>query len=252
MQRPESAVFFFFPPVPQEDSMKRPAALLFLAALGVAGAAGADAVARSHDGGKAPALERTVLAGNVVVQRSASSPDVVVAVDGGARGRAADGIADRVFVLQRDGAPSGDAVSRYAGARVLFENGNLLVAPADGSPAVALLLADRAALTPAAASFLGGTPVGERWTGRGIALRSGEVRVGAAGLSAATLQRVLASCGSGTAAGGAKAAGSAPCPGGGSTDCSNSTCQPLCIEGYKACCDCTPDPTNCKCSCVRE
>jgi predicted RecA/RadA family phage recombinase len=230
--------------------MKRPA-ILFLAALGLAGAAGADAVARSHGGSDAAAPERAVLAGDVVVQRSASSPDVVVAVDGGTRGQAADGIADRVFVLQRDGAPSGDAVSSYAGARVLFEKGNVLVAPADGSPAVALFLADRAALTPAAASFLGGTPVGERWTGRGIALRSGEVRVGAAGLSAATLQRVLTSCGSGTA-GGAKAAGSAPCPGGGSTDCTNSTCQPLCIEGFKACCDCTPDPTNCKCSCVRE
>lgn len=231
--------------------MKRPA-ILFLAALGLAGAAGADAVARSHGGSDAAAPERAVLAGDVVVQRSASSPDVVVAVDGGTRGQAADGIADRVFVLQRDGAPQGNAVRRYAGARVLFEKGNVLVAPADGSPAVALFLSDREALTPAAASFLGGTPLGERWTGRGIALRSSEVRVGAAGLSAATLQRVLASCGSGTAAGGAKAAGSAPCPGGGSTDCSNSTCQPLCIEGYKACCDCTPNPANCKCSCVRE
>ncbi|HEU0078411.1 MAG TPA: hypothetical protein VFQ76_12215 [Longimicrobiaceae bacterium] len=231
----------------------RRSAILFVAALGLAGVAGADAAARSHGGGGAPLPRWEVRIGDVVVQRSAASADVVVAVDGGTRGEAADGIADRVFVLQRDGAPSGDAVLRYAGARLLFDRGNVLVAPADGSPAVGLFLAGREALSPAAASFLGETSVGDRWTGRGIALRSGEVRLDAAGLSAATMQRVLTSCGTGAATdGAAKAAGAArPCPGGGSTDCSNSTCQVLCIEGYTPCCDCTPDPTNCRCSCVR-
>ena len=230
----------------------RRSAILFLAALGLAGAAGADAAVRSHGGEDAAAPRRTVLAGDVVVQRSASSADVVVAVDGGTLGQAADGVADRVFVLQRDGAPAGDAVTRYAGARVLFDEGTVLIAPADGGPAVGLFLAGREALSPAAASFLGGTPVGERWAGRGMALRSGEVRVGAAGLSAATLQRVLTSCGTGAATdGAAKAAGAPrPCPGGGSTDCTNSTCQVLCIPGYTQCCDCS-DPNNCKCSCVR-
>lgn len=226
--------------------MRRPA-ILFLAALGLAGAAGADAVARSHDGRPAALPARMEMTGDVVVQRSAASPNVVLAVDGGTRGEAADGVADRVFVLQRDGAPLADAVLRYPGARVLYDRGSLFVAPADGSPAVGLMLAGREALSPAAASFLGQTPLGDRWTGRGMALRSGVVRVGAAGLGAAAMQRVLTSCGAG-AGGGA----SAPCPGGGSTDCSNSTCQILCIEGYKACCDCTPDPTNCKCTCVRE
>lgn len=230
--------------------MRRPA-ILFLAALGLAGAAGADAAVRSH-GGKDAAPPRAVLAGDVVVQRSATSADVVVVVDGGTRGQAADGIADRVIVLQREGAPQGSAVTRYAGARVLLDRGNVLIAPADGRPAVGLFLAGREALSPAASSFLRGAPVGDRWTGQGMSLRSGEVRVGASGLSAATLQRVLTSCGSG-AAGAAKPAGAPPgCPGGGSTDCTNSTCQPLCIEGYHACCDCTPDPTNCKCSCVRD
>ncbi|HEU4883916.1 MAG TPA: hypothetical protein VFT45_16775 [Longimicrobium sp.] len=233
--------------------MRRPA-ILFLAALGLAGAAGANAAARPHGGGGAVALAREVRTGNVVVQRSATSGDVVVAVDGGTRGQAADGIADRVFVLQREGAPSGDAVLRYAGARVLYDQGTVLVAPADGSPAVGIFLAGREALSPAAASFLGATRVGDRWTGKGISLRSGEVRVGAAGLSAATMQRVLASCGSGPAGGSAARAPGAPpgCPGGGSTDCSNSTCQPLCIQGYHACCDCSHDPNNCKCSCVRD
>ena len=233
--------------------MRRPA-ILFLAALGLAGAAGADASVRSHSGKDAKAPPRVVLAGDVVVQRSATSADVVVVVDGGTRGQAADGIADRVIVLQREGAPLGNAVTRYAGARVLVDQGNVLIAPADGSPAVGLFLRDRQALSPAASSFLGTTPVGDRWTGQGMALRGGEVRVGAAGLSAATLQRVLTSCGSGAAtSGAAKVAGAPPpCPGGGSTDCTNSTCQPLCIEGYHACCDCTPDPTNCKCSCVRD
>jgi hypothetical protein len=230
--------------------MRRPA-ILFLTALGLAGVAGADAIARPHAGEPAAPPRRTVLAGDVVVQRSATSADVVVVVDGGTRGQAADGIADRVFVLQRDGAPLGNAVSRYAGARVLFDAGTILIVPADGGPAAALFLAGRETLSPAAAAFLGGKTVGDRWTGRGMALKSGEVRVGAAGLSAGTLQRVLTSCGT-RAGGAAKTAGSAPCPGGGSTDCSNSTCQVLCIEGYKACCDCTPDPTNCKCSCVRE
>jgi hypothetical protein len=230
--------------------MRRPV-ILFLAALGLAGAAGANAATRSG-GEDAAAPRRTVLAGDVVVQRSAASADVVVAVDGGTRGQAADGIADRVFVLQRDGAPLGDAVSRYAGARVLFDQGTVLIAPADGGPAVGLFLAGREALSSAAASFLGDTRVGDRWTGRGIALRSGEVRVGAAGLSAATMQRVLTSCGTGAATdGAAKAAGAGrPCPGGGSTDCTNSTCQILCIPGYTQCCDCS-DPNNCKCSCVR-
>lgn len=232
--------------------MRMPA-IPFLVALGLAGWAGADAAARSHGGGDAAAPGGEVLTGEVVVQRAAASPDVVVAVDGGMRGEAADGIADRVFVLQRDGAPSGDAVLRYAGARVFFDEGNVLVAPADGGPAVGLFLGGREALSPAAASFLGATPVGERWMGRGIALRSGEVRVDAAGLSAATMERVLTSCGTGAATdGAAKGTGPArPCPGGGSTDCSNSTCQITCVPGYTACCDCTPDPTNCRCSCVQ-
>ena len=233
--------------------MRRPA-ILFLAALGLAGGVGADAAARSHDGANAGMSRTEVRTGDVVVQRSATSANLVVAIDGGTRGEAADGIADRVFVLQRDGAPLEDAVLRYAGARVLYENGNIFVVPADGSPAVGVFLAGREALSPAAASFLGTTPVGDSWTGRGIALRSGEVRVGAAGLAAATMARVLASCGAGAVTdGAARAAGSAPpCPGGGSTNCANSTCQVLCIEGYHACCDCTPDPTNCKCSCVRD
>jgi hypothetical protein len=233
--------------------MRRPV-ILFIAALGLTGWVGVDAAARSPGGGNAPMPRLESRTGDVVVQRSAASANVVVAVDGGTNGETADGIADRVFVLQRDGAPLGDAVLRYAGARVLFDNGTILVVPADGSPAVGLFLAGRETLSPAAASFLGGTPLGERWTGRGIALRSGEVRVEAAGLSAATMQSVLTSCGGGKAAatdGAARAAGAArPCPGGGSTDCSTSTCQILCIEGYTACCDCT-NPTNCKCSCVR-
>ena len=231
--------------------MRRPA-ILFAAVLGVSGWVGVDAVARPHGGGDAAAPGWEVRTGSVVVQRSAASANVVVAVDGGTQGEAADGIADRVFVLLRDGAPAGDAVLRYDGARVLFDQGTVLVVPADGGPAVGLFLAGRETLSPAAAEFLGATPVGERWTGRGIALRSGEVRVEAAGLSTATMERVLTSCGAGAATDGtAKAAGAArPCPGGGSTDCTNSTCQVFCIEGYTPCCDCT-NPTNCKCSCVR-
>lgn len=230
--------------------MRRPA-IFFVVALGLAGGVGADAAARPRGGGDAAAPGREVRTGDVVVQRSASSANVVVVVDGGMTGEAADGIADRVFVLQRDGAPLQNAVLRYTGARVLFDQGAILVAPADGGPAVGLFLAGREALSPAAASFLGATPVGERWTGSGMALRSGEVRVGAAGLSAATMERVLTNCGGTATGGGAKAAGSArPCPGGGSTDCTNSTCQITCIPGYTACCDCT-NPTNCKCSCVR-
>jgi hypothetical protein len=233
--------------------MRRPAILL-LAALGLAGWASVDAADRSPDGGDAVMPRREARTGDVVVQRSAASADVVLVVDGGTQGEAADGIADRVFVLQRDGAPAGNAVLRYAGARVLYDEGTILVAPADGGPAVGIFLAGREALSPAAASFLGAAAVSERWTGRGIALRKGEVRVGAAGLSPATLERVLASCGTRPAtAGAAKVAGSPPgCPGGGSTDCSSSTCQILCVPGYHACCDCSPDPTNCKCSCVRD
>ena len=233
--------------------MRRPAILL-LAALGLAGWAGADAARSPGGGGGAAMPRREARTGDVVVQRSAASADVVVAVDGGTNGEAADGIADRVFVLQRDGAPAGNAVLHYDGARVLYDEGHILVAPADGRPAVGLSLAGREALSPAAAAFLGATPVGERWTGRGLALRKGEVRVGAEGLSAATMQRVLASCGTRTATGGAaKTAGSPPgCPGGGSTDCSNSTCQILCIPGYHACCDCSHGPNNCRCSCVKD
>jgi hypothetical protein len=234
--------------------MRRPAILL-LAVLGLAGWAGADAAAPSPRGGGGAAMpRREARTGDVVVQRSAASAAVVLVVDGGTQGEAADGIADRVFVLQREGAPAGDAVLRYAGARVLYDEGTLLVAPGDGSPAVGLFLAGREALSPAAASFLGATPVGERWTGRGLALRRGEVRVGAAGLSAATMARVLTSCGGRAAtAGAAKVPGSPPgCPGGGSTDCSSSTCQILCVPGYHACCDCSHDPTNCRCSCVKD
>ena len=230
--------------------MRRPA-ILFLAALGLAGWAGADAVDRAHGDERAPMPRREVRTGVVVVQRSAASADVVVAVDGGAQGEAADGIADRVFVLQREGAPAGNAVLRYDGARLLYDEGRILVAPADGGPAVGISLAGREALSPAAASFLGATAVGERWTGRGIAVRRGEVRLDAAGLSAATMQRVLTSCGAGAATDGAAktAASRRPCPDGGSTNCNNSTCQIFCIPGYTACCDCTPDPTNCTCTC---
>jgi hypothetical protein len=250
MRHPKNRRFFFPLPHDEGGTMRRPA-ILFLAALGLAGWAGADAAARPNAGENAAMPRPEARTGDVVVQRSATSPNVVVVVDGGMNGDAADGIADRVFVLQRDAAPSGDAVLRYAGARVLFDEGTILIAPADGSPAVGLFLARREALSPAAAAFLGATPVGDRWTGRGIAVRSGEVRLDAAGLSAATMQRVLTSCGASAGTDGpARAAGSKrPCPGGGSTNCNNSTCQIFCIPGYTACCDCTPDPTNCKCSC---
>jgi hypothetical protein len=233
--------------------MRRPT-ILFLAALGLAGGAGASAAARPNGGGNAAMPMQELRTGDVVVQHSAASASVVLAVDGGTNGEAANGIADRVFVLQREGAPLGDGVLRFTGARVLYDQGTILVAPADGSPAVAFFLEGREALLPGAASFLAGTAVGESWTGRGIALRSGVVHLGAAGLDAATLQRVLTSCGGGgAAAGAAKTAGAPPgCPGDGSTDCTNSTCQILCIPGFHACCDCTPDPTNCKCSCVRD
>ncbi|HEX8903425.1 MAG TPA: hypothetical protein VF771_01145 [Longimicrobiaceae bacterium] len=236
--------------------MRRPA-ILFLTALGLAGTVGAGAAARSHGGGGAAPPRRELLSGSVVVQRSASNPSVVLVVDGGTRGQAADGIADRVYVLQRVGAPAANQVLRYNGARVLFDEGTILVKPADGTPAVGFFLAGREALSPAATAFLDGTPVGERWTGRGLALRRGEVHVGAAGLSASTMRSVLASCGgtaSGSAArtGGARTGKSPPgCPGGGSTDCTNSTCQIFCVQGFHACCNCN-DPTNCKCSCVRD
>ena len=222
--------------------------MVFLGALGLAGWAGADAAARADGGGDAAMPMREVRTGVVVVQRSAATADVVMAVDGGTA-RQRTGSPTRVFVLQRDGAPSGDAVLRYAGSCVLYDQGTILVAPADGSPAVGLSLAGREALSPTAASFLGTTRVGDRWTGGGLALRRGEVRIGEAGLSPATMERVLAR----TRKDGPAPAGAPPgCPSGGSTDCSNSTCQILCVPGVHACCDCTPDPTNCKCSCVRD
>ena len=128
----------------------RRSAILFLGALGLTGWVGVDAVAWSPGGGDAPMPRREARTGDVVVQRSATSANVVVVVDGGTNGEAADGIADRVFVLQRDGAPLGDAVLRYAGARVLFDEGTILVSPADGSPAVGVFLAGREALSPSA------------------------------------------------------------------------------------------------------
>ena len=81
--------------------MRRPA-IVFLAALGLAGWVGADAAARPNDSKDAVMPRREARTGDVVVQRSAASANVVV-VDGGTQGQAADGIADRVFVLQRDG-----------------------------------------------------------------------------------------------------------------------------------------------------
>lgn len=154
----------------------------FLAALGLAGWAGADAAARPNGSEDAVMPRREARTGDVVVQRSVASPNVAVVVDGRTNGEAADGIADRVFVLQRDGAPSDNAVLCYAGARVLFDEGTILVAPADGNPAVGLFLVGREALSPAAASS---------WVRRRSA----------------------------TAGRGAE------------------------------CCDCTPDSTNCTCSC---
>ena len=238
--------------------MKR-SAIFLLAALAFMGWSGADAGASGarEAGSKLSAATRApwseVLAGAVVVQRAATSGDVVVAVDAGMP----DGIADRVFVLQRDAAPSGAQTLRFAQARVLVEGGGVVVAPVDGSPAVGLFLQQTGGtLSPTASAFLGATALGTRWSGHGLARRGGEVRIDAEGLSQSTLARVLSSCGSGKAAQGEAglskaAAPAAQCPGGGSTDCTNSTCQILCIPGYVACCDCT-DPNNCKCRCVRQ
>lgn len=228
-------------------------AIFLLPALAILGWVSADGVvqaAHSREDGAAPP-PREVLSGSVVVQRDARSGDVVVAVDGGEK--AADGVADRVFVLQRDAAPAGDAARSFASARVLYENGNVLVAPADGSPALGLFLRGQERLSAGAAEFLAGAPLAERWSGDGMARRRGEVRMEPGGLTSAAMERVLNSCGSGAAKSplGAAARPSVNCPGGGSTDCTNSTCQILCIPGYTACCDCT-DPNNCKCRCVRN
>src|SRR5688500_17437183 len=98
MHQPNHAVFLLFSI--DGGTMRRPA-LLFLAALGLAGWAGADAVARPNVAESAAMPRREARTGDVVVQRSAASANVVVVVDGGTNGDAADGIADRVFVLQR-------------------------------------------------------------------------------------------------------------------------------------------------------
>lgn len=197
-----------------------------------------------------------VWTGNVSIQSGATGYDVVMTLDGGTRPGQADGIADRVFVLQRLGPVSRAGRVTLAGARVVVRPGEVAVHEASGAGAARLGLRkshryDRRS----------GGAFRAEWEGYGLSQRTGAWPLDGDALPAAALAALQPTCGtSGTpslkppfarpaasfAADGdlcwSGGAGAGNC----STSCTGgNSCSTTCNEGFYACCD----NTRCRCTC---
>jgi hypothetical protein len=204
-----------------------------------------------------PDQASAILVGDVLIQSIRGTNAVVVALDGGSRPGLSDGVADQVFVLQREGTGDSEGRMKLSGARMLYEGKSLLIRPRDGSPALALTLNATAPLTERARVFLGRTAVRDRWAGYGLSRRTGHWQLHGAFFAPNEVANLIPACRRSSV----RTAG-APvrsfgldniCDSGGvgssgcSTGCiSGRSCSTSCTAGYHSCCD----RGACSCTCV--
>jgi hypothetical protein len=198
-----------------------------------------------------------VLQGNVLVRSAPDGPNYEVILDVRDRPGTPDGVADRVWVLQNTPPRRGIRPMRLPNANVYSREGEVIVAPSQGSGAIVFQL--REIPTPLLdpmprdwsehrARFLGSRRIVQRFWGVGLAQSTGSwplARDGSAPAEAGAFNRVppsgtMSTLGAGCDSGGP---GSASC----SVSFGNSSCSTSCQSGYYSCCNAG---TPCQCSCI--
>lgn len=167
---------------------------------------------------------------------------LALAIDGGSAGR--DGYVDQVFVLQQE-TPSA-VPSRVLSGAEIFHAGRLLLVRAAGQAPVVFVVGGDGDAEP----DMGRVPAGaQRFTGHGIARRTGAWKVALEEATGARMSDLLPTCPS-APTGGVRAASTCDSGGGGATSCSTScisggSCSTTCAAGYFACCN----KAVCTCTC---
>jgi hypothetical protein len=180
-----------------------------------------------------------VFRGRVVIETSAAG-DIVVGVDVVAGRRAAgDGMAEHLFVLQRDEMLA--ITEDYPRAQIVVRDGSLEVRPP--APAAGYLFA----LSDVERSVVPGT---ERIEGFGLSHMRGRFPLASSLRDATPLSRVTAQFEQEYKDGGS---GAPTCQAGGtnalscSLSCESGSCSVTCASGSYACCRCTGHTAYCSC-----
>jgi hypothetical protein len=222
--------------------------LLWVAIFAACDSLPADVSTAAGDELSRPSSAREVLIGSVGVQTF--DDDVIVSLDGGPNPAQPDGVADRVFVLQRKGPVDAIAPEQLKRARLVVSPSEVEIVSFEGVRVLRLLLQTDGTVGP--------TNVRDRgWptaVGYGLSRRSGAWALSAGALDAAQIKDVSAGCGRVVDESGARTASPfAFCwsGGAGATSCTTPctggrACSVGCATGSYACCD----NTLCRCTCV--
>ncbi|HKP74693.1 MAG TPA: hypothetical protein VJT67_04085 [Longimicrobiaceae bacterium] len=169
---------------------------------------------------------------------------VFVALDGGDRGQAPDGVVDQVFVLQSDAYLPGVLPGKVPGVGLVYTRGSVLVQGRGAGLPVRFTIAGREPVV------MEGTRPAD-WLGYGLSRRTGQWPVGEGVPLLEALRSALASCSRGE--GEVQVMSFCDSGGRGSTGCSTScggggSCSVSCGAGYFSCCR----AGSCSCTCVNS
>jgi len=167
---------------------------------------------------------------------------VFIALDGGDRRQAPDGVVDQVFVLQSDAFLGGVIPGRVSGVQMLYTRGSVLVRGRGAGFPVRFTVAGKEPVAVAGARPLD-------WRGYGLSRRIGQWPLVEGVPLVKALGSALASCSQGE--GEVRVMSICDSGGAGSTGCSTScagggSCSVSCGQGYYSCCQ----VASCSCTCV--
>lgn len=188
-----------------------------------------------------PSAARQSISGDAVLF-PVPGKGLALAVDGGSAGR--DGYVDQVFVLQQETASA--VQSRVLSGADIFYAGRLLLVRAAGHAPVVFVVQGDGGAEP----DMGGVPAGaERFTGFGMARRTGAWEIPLDEVTGARMSDLLPTCAS-APTDGVRTASTCDSGGAGATSCSTScisggSCSTSCTAGYYACCN----KAVCTCTC---
>jgi hypothetical protein len=223
--------------------------VVFALLIAMLGCADGPAAIQDQAGSEVASLGvREVLSGSVGIQMR--DDDVVVWLDEGRPSRPRDGVADRVFVLQRQGPIEPVAERALDIGHLSVTESQVEVRAADGTPILRLLRQRDASRQTALTDREAGWPT---VVGFGLSRRTGAWALSDGGLADDQLRDVAAGCGAGRRGDGDLALPFAHCWSGGagaqtcSTGCiGGKSCSVGCSTGFYACCD----DSRCRCTCV--
>lgn len=196
-----------------------------------------------------PNQARESLQGDVVLF-PVSGTGLALALDGGASAVSHDGYVDQVFVLQQE-SPTAESPRLLTNADIHYA-GSLLLVRAPGHRPLLFLVQGQGDPVPDAGAI--GANDAQRYSGFGLARRTGSWEVRLTDVAATPMRDLLPTCAaSANADSTASAAGTCDSGGVGSTSCSTSCvsagegCATSCGSGYYSCCN----KAVCTCTCVR-